>query len=103
MIVDKVFQNKDKTDTEIIYQLKSGINIIKRDDEIIKKFNISKWDELSFIPSHFQEIDRNITKEEEQELKRFLSSRKKKQNFFCKTWQKSKNKLLSILKKKEKP
>ncbi|MFW6270400.1 MAG: hypothetical protein ACOC4G_09995 [Bacillota bacterium] len=103
MIVKKVYQSKDTKETEIIYQLKSGINISKRNKNIVQKFSIDEWDEISFIPEEFQEIDRNFSEKEEQELKRFLSSREKKQNLFHKTWQKSKNKLLSILKKKEKP
>ncbi len=73
MLVKKIYQSQAENANETIYQLENGIKIIKRDNEAVKKFNLNKWDEISFIPENFQEIKRNITLEEEKKIKEVVS------------------------------
>ncbi|MEJ6950807.1 hypothetical protein [Natronospora cellulosivora (SeqCode)] len=101
MIVQKVYQNIEN-DTEIIYQLSSGIKVIKRDENLVKKFNIKKWEELSFIPEDFKEINRNISEEEKKDLSLFLNSQKEGDKGFKQVWQKTKNKVKSVFIRKDK-
>ncbi len=78
MNVEKIYLYKDSIHNEIIYQLKNGTTIIQRDDDKARKFNLNTWDEISFVPEGFQEIDRNITIEEEKSLNRFFLQQNKK-------------------------
>jgi uncharacterized protein with PIN domain len=97
MNVDKIYQNQTENKDEIIYQLKSGLIIIKRDPEEIKKFNLNRWDEINFIPDEFKEIKRELTLEEEREINQFLTRLKARNN--SSIWERMKQKWQSIFKK----
>lgn len=72
MKIERIYENKDDKN-EIIYQLEGGRKIIRRSSDTIRKFSLNKWDDINFIPEGFQEIDRTIIPEEEEELRRFLN------------------------------
>lgn len=72
MKVEKIYESQDDS-KEVIYQLENDYKIIRRSNDTIRKFNLNKWDEISFIPEGFQEISRDLTPEEEYELKNFLT------------------------------
>lgn len=71
MKVVKIFENEGDN-KEIIYLLENDQKIIQRSNATISKFNLSKWDEINFIPSGFQEVARELSAEEEEGLKVFL-------------------------------
>lgn len=97
MNVDKIYQNQTEIKDEIIYQLKSGLKIIKRDPEEVKKFNLNRWDEINFIPDEFKEIKWELTLEEEREINQFLTRLKARNN--SSIWERMKQKWQSIFKK----
>ncbi|WP_408956145.1 hypothetical protein [Natroniella sp. ANB-PHB2] len=70
--IDRIYHSKDVDRAEVIYQLSNGVKVINRSKEIIKKLNVDKWEEVSFVPEGFEEVSRNITSQEERELKKFL-------------------------------
>ncbi|MCK8817783.1 hypothetical protein MWH28_10460 [Natroniella sulfidigena] len=70
--VEQIYHSKDSNRVEVIYQLSRGIKVIKRSDKIVKKLNIEKWEEVSFVPENFKQVNRNITPQEEEQLKAFL-------------------------------
>ncbi len=77
--VKKIYQEKSSSgDGEVIFELDSGLKIIKRDENLVKKLNIQQWEEINFIPEDFSETERSITTEEEKELKKFLNKHFKK-------------------------
>ena len=82
MKVKKIYQpNEGK---EVIFQLENGIKIIRRSDDTVKKLNINKWEEVNFIPESFQEINREVSKREKRQLKKFLNKNVYEESFFGK-------------------
>lgn len=75
MRIERIYENKEDH-KELIYQVEGGRKIIRRSPDTIRKFNLNKWDDINFIPEGFQEIDRHISPEEEEELIRFLKGGK---------------------------
>lgn len=71
MKVVKIFES-DSENKEVIYLLENDRKIIQRSNDTISKFNLSKWDEINFIPTGFQVVDRGLSVEEEEGLRSFL-------------------------------
>ncbi|HKL76672.1 MAG TPA: hypothetical protein VJ881_11460, partial [Halanaerobiales bacterium] len=44
-------------------------------DQKIDKLNLEKWEIISFIPERFQKIEREATKKEIKEVKKFLNNK----------------------------
>jgi|GEM_PF-1200626 len=100
MNVDKIYQNQTENKDEIIYQLKSGLKIIRRDLEEVKKFNLNRWDEINFIPDEFKEIKRELTLEEEREINQFLTRLRARNN--SSIWERMKQRWQSLFKNRKK-
>ncbi|MFW5787173.1 MAG: hypothetical protein ACOCV3_02790 [Halanaerobiales bacterium] len=75
MEVKKIF--KSSQDDEIIYLLKGGRKVIKRNRNRVKKLDLNEWDDINFIPEHFQEKKREVTTAEKKQLQKFLDNNKK--------------------------
>lgn len=91
MKVKKIYKFKSGEEAEYVFFLESGRKIIKRSDDKIKKLNLEKWEEISFVPEDFQQIDRKITDKEQKELESFIESTKKSDNKSNSIWKKIKN------------
>ena len=92
MKIVKIFQ--DKTGREIIFQLENGIKVIKRSEDKVKKLNVSKWEEVNFIPESFQLINREITRKEKKHIKNVLEENDDKKSI----WKRLKINIKNLLK-----
>ena len=74
MKVVKIYESEGDN-KEVIYLLENDRKIIQRSNATISKFNLSKWDEINFIPTGFQEVARGLSVEEEEGLRIFSFGR----------------------------
>ncbi len=75
MNINQIYEFKNNEESEYIYLLVDGRKIIKRSDQKIDKLNLEKWEIISFIPERFQKIEREATKKEIKEVKKFLNNK----------------------------
>jgi len=75
MNINQIYEFKNNEESEYIYLLVDGRKIIKRSDQKIDKLNLEKWEIISFIPERFQKIEREATKKEIKEAKKFLNNK----------------------------
>jgi len=75
MKINQIYEFKNNEESEYIYLLVDGRKIIKRSDQKIDKLNLEKWEIISFIPERFQKIEREATKKEIKEVKKFLNNK----------------------------
>lgn len=75
MKIERIYENNEEH-KELIHELEDDRKIIRRSPDTIRKFKLNEWDDINFIPEGFQETGRDITPEEEEELKRFLEGGK---------------------------
>ncbi|MGM0421039.1 MAG: hypothetical protein ACQEQG_08555 [Bacillota bacterium] len=50
---------------------------MKRSDVQVRKFDVAKWEEISFIPQQYEKVEREITAEEVEAIQRYLRSQQK--------------------------
>ena len=72
MEIEKIYNSEDGN--QLIFCLENGRKIIKRDNGQVKKLNIKQWEDINFIPEHFQEVNRETTSEEKQQLKQYIKN-----------------------------
>lgn len=99
MVIDKIYQSQGKNKGEIIFQLRNGMKIIKRTKEAVHKFDLDKWDEVSYIPDDFQESQRCITDEEGKKLKEFIVQQDNRDKNNRSIWSKIRRKWQYIMNK----
>ena len=99
MKIDKIYQKGLDNQKEVIYELDNGNKIIMRSDDKVKKLNIEKWEEISFIPESFKEVQRELDLVEKNELKRFLTQRDQGSQKDKSIWKKIKSYGQSIFKR----
>jgi len=75
MIINNIYKYESEKEAEYIFVLKDGRKIIKRSDQKIEKLNLKKWEIISFVPERFQKIEREATKKEIKEVKKFLNNK----------------------------
>ncbi|MFW5996223.1 MAG: hypothetical protein ACOCQB_03035 [Halanaerobiaceae bacterium] len=73
MDVEGIYQKANDDRDEIIYELGNSRKIIKRKENIVKKLNLNRWEEVNFIPGDFKKIERNLTAEEEEKIRKYLA------------------------------
>jgi len=87
MRINKIYKFESENETEYVFILKDGRKIIKRSDQKIEKLNLTKWEEISFIPEGFQKIERKATDKEIKEIEKFINKSQESKSF----WGKLKN------------
>jgi hypothetical protein len=75
MKVKKIY--KSENNSQLIFLLNNDRKIIRRNSDNVKKLSIEKWEDIHFIPSHFNRLNREITDEEERQLKKILKKNDK--------------------------
>lgn len=98
MEVEAIYRSESEQNNDIIFRLSSGYLLAKRSEDKVKKFDIDRWEEISFISGDYTEIDREPTREEIRAIKKFLRKERRGADSKSSIWDKVKAKFHSIIK-----
>ena len=100
MEIESIYCPESEQNNDIVFRLSSGYLLVKRSRDKVKKFDIDRWEEISYIPEDYREIDREPTEKEIKSIKQFLRKERKNASAQNALWVKLKaiwQKLRSII------